>query len=457
MIDTIVAQSTPPGTGALAVVRISGPDAFEVAGKVCPGLDVEGPARVARLVRMIDPETDEPLDRGLVTLFRAPRSYTGEDMAELSCHGGWLSPVLLVGAALKTGCRVAEPGEFTRRAVLHGKLDLIQAEAILDLVDGNSRALRRAALGQLDRGLSERVSELRSDLVRLEGLLAHHLDFPEEDEAPTDLEGIARQAQGVISVLDGLLATAGQGELLRHGALTVLAGRPNAGKSSLFNALLGECRAIVTPEPGTTRDAIEGVVSLGGYPFRLVDTAGIREKAGGVERLGVEVAWRYLERADLVLLCVEPGAQGGTERDFMARLGDTPVVVVRTKEDLRGARPTGVVEGEAGSQPGPTVRLSTRTGQGMPELQALLPQLLFKGLVVADPGAPVLTRKRHVRALRTAREELGGFVRALTEHVPAEVAATHLRPAETALEELLGVISVEDVLDGVFREFCIGK
>lgn len=457
MIDTIVAQSTPPGTGALAVVRISGPDAFEVAGKVCPGLDVEGPARVARLVRMIDPETDEPLDRGLVTLFRAPRSYTGEDMAELSCHGGWLSPVLLVGAALKTGCRVAEPGEFTRRAVLHGKLDLIQAEAILDLVEGNSRALRRAALGQLDRGLSERVSELRSDLVRLEGLLAHHLDFPEEDEAPTDLEGIARQAQGVISVLDGLLATAGQGELLRHGALTVLAGRPNAGKSSLFNALLGECRAIVTPEPGTTRDAIEGVVSLGGYPFRLVDTAGIREKAGGVERLGVEVAWRYLERADLVLLCVEPGARGGTERDFMARLGDTPVVVVRTKEDLRGARPAGALEGETGSQPGPTVRLSTRTGQGMPELQALLPQLLFEGLVVADPGAPVLTRKRHVRALRTAREELGGFVRALTEHVPAEVAATHLRPAETALEELLGVISVEDVLDGVFREFCIGK
>lgn len=457
MIDTIVAQSTPPGVGALAVVRLSGPQAHDLARRLCPDLSSDAGPRVVRFTAMVDPSTGELLDRGLVTLFVGPASYTGEDMAELSCHGGWLSPVLLVDAAIASGARLAEPGEFTRRAVLNGKLDLVQAEAVLDLVEGRSRALRRAALGQLDRGLSERVSDLRSQLIHLEAMLAHHVDFPEEDDAPTSVETVVRQAQRIAETIGALLRTAPQGELLREGALTVLAGRPNAGKSSLFNALLGEDRAIVTDEPGTTRDAIEAVVSLEGYPFRLIDTAGIRESPGRIERLGVEVARRYLDRADIVLFCVESGTESleGAEEQFLAGLNGTPVVLVRTKADLSRPRaPTGRPEWIDEAR---AVSVSATTGEGVGDLASLLPSLVYGGLVTADPGMIVLTRRRQTRALAAARAELVGFTEALQAGVPAEVAATHLRPAETALEELLGVISVDDVLDAVFAQFCIGK
>lgn len=455
MIDTIVARSTPPGPGALAVIRISGPAAHEVASRLCPGLPSQITPRVAYLTAMVDPETGEVIDRGLATLFEGPASYTGEDMVELSCHGGWLSPALLLDAAFGAGCRMAEAGEFTRRAHLQGKLDLVQVEAVADLIEGSSRALHRTALHQLDQGLSRRILELREDLVQLEALLAYHVDFPEEDEAPVALSEVARQATGTLDALDALLATAPQGELLREGALVVLAGRPNAGKSSLFNALLGEARAIVTEEPGTTRDAIEAVISFDGYPFRLVDTAGIRKTTGTVERLGVEVARRYLEKADMVLLCVDPRADslGFSEREFASDLGSTPVVVVRTKVDLGlgGSLSSPLLDGA------PTIQVSARTGSGLAELGAALTTLAFGQVVSSGPEELILTRARHVRALKRAREELAGFVEAVGVGVPAEVAATHLRPAETALEELLGVISVDDVLDRVFREFCIGK
>ncbi len=232
-----------------------------------------------------------------MTLFAGPESYTGEDMVEISCHGGWLSPALILEACVECGARRAEEGEFTRRAFLNGKMDLLQAEAVLDLIEGRSRALHGTAIHQLERGLSERIGRLREGLVGLEALLVHHLDFPEEDEPPVPLEEILIRAEELAEVMDGLLRTAPEGELLREGALTVLAGRTNAGKSSLFNALLGEERSIVTEVPGTTRDALEAVVSLGGYPFRLVDTAGLRETEERVEKIGVEVAKRYLARS----------------------------------------------------------------------------------------------------------------------------------------------------------------
>jgi tRNA modification GTPase len=408
----------------------------------------------------VDARTGELLDRGLVTTFHAPSSYTGEDMAELSCHGGWLTPVLVIDAALGMGCRAAEPGEFTRRAYLNGKMDLVQAEAVLDLVDGRSRALRRAALGHLERGLSQRVGALRQELVHLEALLAHHIDFPEEDDAPVPATVVADRAEGVCTALTMLLQTAPEGELLREGAVTVLAGLANTGKSSLFNVLLGEERAIVTEVPGTTRDAIEAVVALDGYPFRLIDTAGIRSTDELVERIGVEVARRYVQRADVVLLCVDTRVGVGTqERAFVSGLSGVPVVVVRTKTDLSG-HDHGSASGGAAGGPGEyaaVVGVSSETGEGVAELKRTLAGLVYGGLATAAPDLPVLTRRRHRDALRVAHDEVADFARALREGVPAEVAATHLRPAETALEELLGVISVDDVLDRVFEDFCIGK
>jgi len=450
--DTIVAVGTPPGTSALAVIRLSGPEAFSIVSRLCPGLPDRPEARKVVMARARDPETGESLDQVLVTLFPGPESYTGEDMAEISSHGGWLSPALILEACRGAGARPAEEGEFTRRAFLNGKMDLLQAEAVLDLIEGRSRALHGAAIHQMDRGLSERIGTLREGLIHLEALLVHHLDFPEEDDPPIPAEEILSRAEALEETMAGLLRTAPEGELLREGAVTVLAGRPNSGKSSLFNALLGEERAIVTEVPGTTRDALEAVVSLGGYPFRVVDTAGLRETEELVEKMGVEVARRYLNGADVILFCVEGDrALSQEERGFLDEVAGTPVVVVRTKRDLfPGAHPgPGKMENE--------VALSVKTGEGLDRLREVLPSLVFRGLVRMSGDVPVLTRRRHTDGIHRAKRELRAFRDALLQGLPAEVAATHLRPAETALEELLGVIPREEILDTLFREFCIGK
>jgi tRNA modification GTPase len=289
----------------------------------------------------------------------------------------------------------------------------------------------------------------------LEAVLAHHVDFPEEDDAPVSVGDIAAEGRALSRRLGALLGTAPEGELLRDGALTVLCGRPNTGKSSLYNALLGEERAIVTEEPGTTRDALEALVQMGGYPFRLVDTAGLRGTAERVERLGVEVARRYLGRADVVLFCSEAGARvGGEERQFLSELRGVPVVWVETKVDLAttdaGERP--IEEGCVGR-----VRVSVKDGTGLEELRSLLPRLAYSGLLEAGEEAPVVTRRRQARALERAQVEVSAFVRALEEGVPVEMACTHLKSAEMALEETVGIMSVDDVLDAVFSEFCVGK
>jgi tRNA modification GTPase len=404
------------------------------------------------------PTSGERLDQVLVTLFRAPNSYTGEDMLELSCHGGPLSPQLVLDAVLAVGARVAERGEFTRRAYLNGKLDLLQAEAVLDLVDGRSAAQHRAAVHQLDRGLSLRIEALREAIIRCEALLAYDIDFPEEDEGPLSPVEIDNAARDVIERIDRLLETAAEGELLREGALTVIAGRPNAGKSSLFNALCGFERVIVTEEPGTTRDAVEAVVSLGGYPFRLVDTAGLREPEHQVERLGIEVARRYLEAADVVVFCVEADRSlEADEADFLRQVEAGAVLVVRTKTDIAGKNAIAKAGDQAGTSGVVEVRVSTLTGEGLAELRDALLEAVFSGSLAAEVEAPLVTRERHARELRRARAEVTAFLGARSEGLAPEVTATHLRAAAHALEELLGVIAPEDLLAHVFSEFCIGK
>ncbi len=460
--DTIVALGTPPGTSALAVIRLSGPDAFSVLAEICPRLSSPPEARKATLTRAVDPRTGDLLDQVVVTAYPEPGSYTGEDMVEISSHGGWVSPARILEGCLEAGARRAEEGEFTRRAYLNGKMDLLQTEAVLDLIEGRSQALHRAAVHQLERGLSRRISTLREGLVELEVLLMHHLDFPEEDEPPIPVATIAARALELEEVMADLLRTAPEGEMLREGAITVLAGRPNSGKSSLFNALLGEERAIVTEVPGTTRDALEAVISLEGFPFRLVDTAGLRNTEEVVERLGIEVARRYLKGADLILFCAEAGRDlDPEEHSFLSEVAGTPVVLIRTKGDQVTGRTEGEDAGAGAATEMETVQnsleISVATGEGVSTLREYLPTLVYGGLVRARDDAPVLTRARHARGVRTALDEVRAFRIGLETGLPAEVAATHLRPAETALEELLGVIPREEILDRLFREFCIGK
>ncbi len=383
----------------------------------------------------------------LAACFPAPHSYSGDDLVEISTHGGLIVPAAALAAFVAAGARPAAPGEFTRRALLNGKMDLLQAEATADLIDAGSPAQRRRALHQLERGLSDRLAALRSEILELEALIAYDIDFPEEDEGPVAPQRVRGAWDVVRGRVADLLKTAPEGERLREGALLVIAGRPNAGKSSLFNALLGTERAIVTEIPGTTRDAIEAHAVIDGFPFRLVDTAGLRDSGERIERLGIEVSRKYLAAADLVLFCEERD-EGGETRDgesFIAAC-TAPVVRVRTKADLPPV-------------PGPPspVPVSAVTGEGLPELRRRLAEVAFGRLLALGDVEPVVTRARHRAALQRALEELVGFWSARETGVDAAAAATHLRAAVAALDDLIGAITPADVLDRVFAAFCVGK
>lgn len=448
--DTIVALATPAGRGAIAVIRLSGPDVHRIAALHLSPWPIE--PRLATLcgIRSGDGAS---LDRAIVTLFNAPASYTGETVIEISTHGGDLTPALVVEQLVASGARPAVPGEFTRRAVLNGKMDLLQAEAVADLIDASSRPMRDAALRQLDGGLSRRVLELRDRMLEIESLLAYDIDFPEEDEGPVPRERILRAVDAAAASLDGLLATVPRGELIRSGAVVVIAGEPNVGKSSLFNALLGCSRAIVTDVPGTTRDAIEAVIDGDRWPLRLVDTAGIRDTSDTVERLGVELSRRHIQGAHVVLACGDSTASLEHVLAGIAMLGTGAAVIpTRTKSDL----PTdGTAAGEARAD---VVAVSASTGSGLKELLARIDDELTRRYDNGRMDAPVVTRARHRAILGAARAEVTAFREGwLSGGLPATVAGVHLRSAVHSLEELIGSVDVEDVLDRVFSSFCVGK
>ena len=447
--DPIAAIATPPGRAGVALIRLSGTGAHDIAASVLRGFDLE-PLRTARLTEVIHPTTGELLDRALYLTYRAPSSYTGEDVVELSTHGGLLVPAEVLGALIAAGARQATPGEFTRRALASGKLDLLQAEAVADLVDATAPEQRRAALGQLDRGLSQRIGELRERILQLEALVCYEIDFPEEDSGPIPPEDVEHAITAVEQRLTGLLRSAGEGERLREGAVAVVAGRPNVGKSSLFNALLGTERAIVTEIPGTTRDAIEAHATCDGFPFRLIDTAGLGSSDDIVERIGVEVSHRYLESADVVIFCAAAGGELTDEEHAFIRGLSAPVVVVWTKTDLLGdGRRWEAMEGD--------VPVCALTGEGVDVLREQLAELAFTNLAARGNVEPVVTRERHRIALERALGEVQEFREARTQGLETAVAATHLRAAVTALEDIVGLVSTEDVLERVFSSFCIGK
>ncbi len=459
--ETIVALATPAGRGAIAVLRLSGALAREIASQHIRPWPIA--PRVATLCSVVDGK-GVLLDQALVTFFQAPHSYTGEDVVEIATHGGFVVPMVVMAALISSGAREALPGEFTRRAVLNGKLDLVQAEAVGDLIDARSRAMHATAVRQLDGGLSRRINELREQIIGVEALIAYDIDFPEEDDGPVSQDRIAIGLRGVLDSLNALLATAPVGEVIRAGAVVVVAGPPNAGKSSLFNAMLGAERAIVTDVPGTTRDAIEAVIDAGPWPIRLVDTAGLRETEDLVERIGIEVSTRYLSSADVVLACGDnPDAVNSTVQAIRT-LSGAPIIAVQTKCDSTDVS----VQSDSahsiadGNSPGENsvfyIAVSARTGFG---LRGLLDHI---NSVIADKygsvaiDAPILTKERHQYAIIKARDEIAEFERVWRdERLPPPVAAVHLRAATHALEDVVGAVGVEDILDRLFKSFCVGK
>lgn len=443
--DPIVALATAPGRAALAMVRLSGQGALQIAAAVVRNIETDQPRR-ATLGTFLD-QRGRPVDRGLYTIFPAPHSYTGQDLVEFCCHGGATAAPQLVAALVAAGARPAEPGEFTRRAVLNGKMDLLQAEGVADLVDAHAPAQARAALHQIEGGLSARIQRLRLQLLDLIVALSYDIDFPGEDDGPISTETLSVQLAAVRADVASLLQTAPLGERLRVGALVVLAGAPNSGKSSLFNSLLGVERALVTPVAGTTRDAVEADTEFQGWPIRLTDTAGLRESDDMVERLGIEVSRRYLAAADLVLLCVEAGRPLTTgEREVMR---GRPIIVARTKSDLTPSEPGTEVEG---------ISTSVLTGEGLGALRWAIAEAVFgAGEGPSVDTEPLLLRERHRIGLEQAAEALGSAEGLLGPSGDAALAAHEVQSALAALDALVGAIDPDEVLGRIFSRFCVGK
>jgi tRNA modification GTPase len=454
--STIVAPATAPGRGALAIVRLSGPDAHAMAQRAVDRWP--SAARIATLSTVRDSAGGE-LDQAVVIRYDEPASFTGEDAVEIITHGGPVVSATVVAAFVGLGARLAAPGEFTRRAVLNGKLDILQAEATGDLVSASSRAAQQTALRQLDGGLSRRVLALRDQVIGLEALIAYDIDFPEEDDGPIAPARITEATDRLLASLEALLSTARVGQLVREGALVVLAGAPNVGKSSLFNALLGESRAIVTAIPGTTRDAIEAVIDTPAVPLRLVDTAGLREALDPVERIGVEVSASYVSRAAVVLACVDGNESLSAVRVALDdRSTQAPTIVAWTKSDLYAPEGKDLQFAREALHAVGAVSVSAETGEGLEALVDVITDVVTRGDAAIEHDAPVLTQERHRFAVARALEETSAFrERWMAKDVPAPVAAVHLREAVRSLEDLVGAVDVEDILDEVFRRFCVGK
>jgi tRNA modification GTPase len=443
--ETICAQATANGRGGVGILRVSGDQTAAVARAILGKLPSP---RLAELLDFND-EHGEPIDRGLALFFPNPHSYTGEDVLELQGHGGPVVMDRLMRRVLGLGVRAARPGEFSERAFLNGKMDLVQAEAIADLIDAASEQAARSAVRSLQGVFSLEVHQLVEQLTELRIYVESSMDFPEEEIDFLSEGGVSERLQGVIQQLERVVESTREGVLLQEGMTLVIAGRPNAGKSSLLNALSGRESAIVTEIPGTTRDLLKEQIDIDGLPIHIIDTAGLRESEDRVEQEGIRRAWRQIEQADRVLLLVDD-QQGMTEQDHktlqqIRQAGEIPVTTVYTKIDLSG-RTAGLHQGE--------MAISAKSGEGMAALRTFLKQCA--GYQASGEGS-YLARRRHLQALQQARCALEQGRKQLLEFHAGELLAEELRQAQEALSEITGEFSSDDLLGRIFSSFCIGK
>jgi tRNA modification GTPase len=452
--DTIAAISTPLGEGGIGVIRVSGPEAERIAATIFR-CRTDGGLESHRFYygTVSAPGSGETLDEVLLVVMRAPRSYTREDLVEIQCHGGYLVVQRLLALVLGQGARLAEPGEFTKRAFLNGRIDLVQAEAVIDVIRSKTDAALSLAQHQREGLLSQRISAVRERLLHALALVEAHIDFPEEEVGDLTTAEISRLAGEGGAEIDALLSGFAEGKVLREGVSVVIAGKPNVGKSSLLNTLLKEKRAIVTSVPGTTRDIIEEVVNIGGLPVRMLDTAGVRETTDLVEQEGVRLTLERIPQADLVLFMVDAARPFDAEdRMILHALAASRVIVVRNKSDLPAV--IGLPGELAGFE---TIAISTLTGEGVDRLRAAIRDAFLHGRVVDGREFVALSRARHRDALVKAQGFLDRFRESLAGGVDLELLACELREALDAVGEVTGETTPDEVLDLIFSRFCIGK
>lgn len=448
-VDTIAAISTPPGRGGIGIVRLSGPESAGIAAQL---VSLRHPLEHgrARLAEVLDgTEGNARIDEALVTWFRAPHSYTAEDLVEIAAHGSPVVLELLLGRALVLGARLAEPGEFTQRAFLAGRLDLTQAEAVRDLIEAQTLTQARQAASQMGGALSRRVAPVKQGLVELIALLEAGIDFAEDDVDVTPAKEIGRRIGELRPPLEALEATFGRGRIVHDGLTLAIVGRPNAGKSSLFNRLVERDRAIVTATPGTTRDLVTERIALDGIPLELVDTAGLREGQEEAEQLGIARSREALADAGLVVVVLDATqALNDEERSLLEAMRDRPALVAVNKCDLAG----GELEDEVGGIA--ALRTSALTGEGIATLRERIVALATGG-AAAEPG--MLTSMRHHQAIATAISALGDAAQANEGGIPHEMILLDLYRGLWALDSLTGQTTSDDILNLIFSTFCIGK
>ncbi len=455
--DTIAAISTPPGRSGIGIVRLSGPDALTIADGIFRSATETPPSQqpsfTTRYGRIQD--GDDMIDEVILTVMRAPRTYTTQDVVEINCHGGVVPLRRTLELVLRGGARLADPGEFTKRAFYFGRIDLAQAEAVADVINAQTEAAQKAATHHLAGGLSRRVREMRDRLMELSAAVEASIDFVEDDIDFLTRGELRERLQALEADLRELLATADAGRALREGLRVAIVGRPNVGKSSLMNALLREDRVIVTPHPGTTRDVVEEVVNLGGFPVSLADTAGWREARDEIEQAGIDRAREWRDRADLILLMLD-GSEPLAEEDRQL-LADCPLsraLVVVNKSDL----PRQMAESElalavAGAEP---VSISALTGEGLATLEEAVVRRVWQD-EVAPSAEVIVTNVRHKQAIERAAQAVALCLQADAEGAPEEVLAEEMRAALNVLGEITGDTATEDLINFIFDRYCIGK
>ncbi|MCR2805305.1 tRNA uridine-5-carboxymethylaminomethyl(34) synthesis GTPase MnmE [Paenibacillus soyae] len=456
--DTIAAISTAVGEGGIAIIRISGPQAISGTDAIFQSKISlkDADTHTVHYGHIIDPASGERVEEVLVTLMRGPRSFTAEDVVEINAHGGVIAVKKVLDVVLQQeGIRTAEPGEFTKRAFLNGRIDLMQAEAVIDLIRSKSDRAFSVARKQAEGTLSKKIKALRQTVIELLAHIEVNIDYPEHDVEEMTSAYIREQCQSAIGEIDKLLKTASEGKILREGIMTAIVGRPNVGKSSLMNVLTQENKAIVTDIPGTTRDVIEQFVTLNGIPLRLLDTAGIRETSDVVERIGVERSRDALQDADLILFVLNYNEPlGEDDRQLLAQLEGRSVIVIINKMDLPGRLELSEVEKYVPAES--IVKMSVLQESGLDALESTISEMFFEGQLESN-DLTYVSNVRHISLLKRAKQSLADAIEATHVGIPIDVIQIDARQAWESLGEILGDEAGDSLIDQIFSQFCLGK